>query len=212
MQKNSSKSGGSNKITAFLKRNIYYVLLVLCVLAIGTMITVAAVVNNNGGETPPVIKPDDGNNGGGSDLPIVKEFIITMPVTGDVIAPFNPNAIYNGKAHPHNAIDIKAAAGTKVVSPFDGVVTKLDKTANYGLYGMTLTIDHQNGYVSVIRMLDNVNVTLNQTIKAGEVIGEVVSKDKAVFEIAMGQEHVHYELFKDGKAIDPMQFMSDGNK
>lgn len=213
MQNKSTKTGGNNKIAAFLKRNIYYVLLVLCVLAIGTMITVAAIVNNNNdSQTPPVLNPDDGNNSGGGNTPIVKEFIITMPVSGDVIFPYNPNAIYNGKAHPHNAIDIKASAGTKVVSPYDGVVTKIDKTDNYKLYGMTVTIDHKNGYVSVIRLLDNVTVTLNQTLKAGEIIGEVVSKDKAVFETAMGQEHIHYELLNEGKAIDPMQFMSDGNK
>lgn len=208
MQNKQAKTGGSNKVTAFLKRNIYYVLMILCVLAIGTMITVAAVVNNSGDKDtvgPPTNDPTD-------NPPVVKEFVLTMPYEGAVIAKYDPKAIVNNAARPHLAIDIAAAIGSKIVAPFDGVVTKAEKTdGSTPLYAMTVEIDHENGYTSVLRLLNNVNVTLNQKVTAGEVIGEVMTKEQGVFESHL-ESHVHYQLLHNGVAVDPTEFMADGNK
>lgn len=211
MQTKNAKSGGGNKFTAFLKRNIYYILMILCVLAIGSMITVAAVLNNSGGDTDVVVPPNE------PDVPIdntpkPKEFILSMPVSGEVILSFG--ATYtNGKNQSklHEAIDIAGTAGTNVIAPFDGKITNIDKK-NPELFGVIVTIDHGNGYISTISLLDSVAVSLDQQITSGTVLGKVASGDKSFFESALNKEHIHYVLTKDGKAVDPMQFMADGNK
>lgn len=210
MQTKNAKSGGGNKFTAFLKRNIYYILMILCVLAIGSMITVAAVLNNSGGDTDVVVPPNE------PDVPTVnppkpKEFILSMPVNGEIILSFG--ATYTGKlgATLHEAIDIAGAAGANVIAPFDGKVTNIDKK-DAELFGTIVTIDHGNGYISTISLLDSVAVSLNQQITSGTVLGKVASGDKSYFESALNKEHIHYELTKDSKKVDPMQFMADGNK
>lgn len=211
MQTKNAKSGGGNKFTAFLKRNIYYILMILCVLAIGSMITVAAVLNNSGGDTDVVVPPNE------PDVPIdntpkPKEFILSMPVSGEVILSFG--ATYtDGKNQSklHEAIDIAGTAEANVIAPFDGKVTNIDKK-NPELFGTIVTIDHGNGYISTISLLDSVAVSLNQQITTGTVLGKVASGDKSFFESALNKEHIHYVLTKDGKSVDPMQFMADGNK
>ena len=64
--KKANQEGGGNKVLAFFKRNIYFVLIIVCVLAIGTMITIAAV-NGSQDENPPVngdLNDDDSNVNG----------------------------------------------------------------------------------------------------------------------------------------------------
>jgi hypothetical protein len=47
------------KTGRFLKKNIYYVLIVACVAAIGTMVTVTLVRDKKGEEVPAVVTPND---------------------------------------------------------------------------------------------------------------------------------------------------------
>ena len=79
------------KVAQFFKKNIYVILMIICILAIATMITLAVVLNNNNdGDTvmkpivsgddnsgdvkPPVTDPDDNkpNKPDDPDDPIVK--------------------------------------------------------------------------------------------------------------------------------------------
>lgn len=210
MQTKNAKSGGGNKFTAFLKRNIYYILMILCVLAIGSMITVAAVLNNAGGDTDVVVPPNEPEKPV-DNTPKPKEFILSMPVNGEVILTFGANYTSGKNQNKlHEAIDIAGTAGTNVIAPFDGKVTSIDKN-NVEFKGVVVTIDHGNGYISTISLLDSVAVSLNQQLTSGTVIGKVASGDKSFFESAL-KEHIHYELSKDGKKVDPMQYMADGNK
>ena len=54
----------TQKIKAFFKKNSYYMIMAVCVLAIGAMITVAVVVGSKDTDPTPneVINPDNGNN------------------------------------------------------------------------------------------------------------------------------------------------------
>ncbi|HIU80874.1 MAG TPA: hypothetical protein IAB11_00075, partial [Candidatus Ornithoclostridium faecavium] len=68
--KKANQEGGGNKVLAFFKRNIYFVLIIVCVLAIGTMITIAAVngSKDNTNDDPTVnggVNDDDDDINGG---------------------------------------------------------------------------------------------------------------------------------------------------
>ncbi|MDE5616179.1 MAG: hypothetical protein K2I78_00140, partial [Clostridia bacterium] len=101
-KRSGAPSQAGVRVAQFFKKNIYVILMIVCILAIATMITVAVVVNNRGeGEevlkpiqsgddkqpddpviTPPdvnepddpVITPPDDNK---PEEPVVKEFILS---------------------------------------------------------------------------------------------------------------------------------------
>ena len=217
MQKKQSNVSVS-KVTSFLKRNIYYVMMVVCVLAIGAIITTVAVITTQdnsidaGGNppivTPPIETPDPPVD---PDPPVVeRDFIITMPVIGGVVSgKFNDSELVAdvtiGDYMTHQAVDISAPIGANVIAGFEGVVTSVTTDANEGT---VITIDHGNGYISVYKLVDKAAVKKGDKVSDETIIGTV-----GAFAFESGQDsHVHYELSKDGKLIDPMQFVLVSDK
>lgn len=222
--KKANQEGGGNKVLAFFKRNIYFVLIIVCVLAIGTMITIAAVngSKDNTNDDPTVnggVNDDDDINGDGDkdddddkdDEDETKTFAlgtILDDYTVD-IGFSNTELVFNPTMQhwaTHEGIDMLAAAGSAVYCPFDGKVKSVDTDS---FYGTTVVISHEGGYETTMRLLDEVTVTAGSEIKEGDKIG-VISAD-ALAEIAQGA-HLHLELTKDGVKVDPAQYMQEGDK
>ncbi len=222
--KKANQEGGSNKVLAFFKRNIYFVLIIVCVLAIGTMITIAAVNGSkdkdpsdptiNGG-----IDDDDDVNGDKDDDDdddddnkdetktfalgtILKEYTIDIGFSNTELV-FNPTMQHWAT---HEGLDMKAQAGSEVYCPFDGKVKSVDTDT---FYGTTVVITHDGGYETTYRLLDEVSLTAGSNIKEGDKIG--VISDSALAEIAQGA-HLHLELTKDGVRVDPAEYMQEGDK
>ncbi len=85
MQKKDAKAIGS-RLMAFLKKNIHYILMILCVIAIGVVVTVVAVLNTAKPDVD-VVKPDQPNiEAPDDDKPVIveKKFALVMPVVGGV--------------------------------------------------------------------------------------------------------------------------------
>ena len=99
-----------------------------------------------------------------------------------------------------------AAAGTDVMSVFDGTVKSIT-TDSY--YGTTVVIAHQDGFESVYKLLDEVTLKEGDSVEKGQVIGKV--SGSALAEVASGA-HLHLELYKDGEKINPMDYMLGGDK
>lgn len=222
--KKANQEGGGNKVLAFFKRNIYFVLIIVCVLAIGTMITIAAVngSKDNTNDDPTVnggVNDDDDINGDGDkdddddkdDEDEIKTFAlgtILDDYTVD-IGFSNTELVFNPTMQhwaTHEGIDMLAAAGSAVYCPFDGKVKSVDTDS---FYGTTVVISHEGGYETTMRLLDEVTVTAGSEVKEGDKIG-VISAD-ALAEIAQGA-HLHLELTKDGVKVDPAQYMQEGDK
>lgn len=102
----------------------------------------------------------------------------------------------------HDGIDIAADAGEVVVAAADGTVESVEKDA---LYGTTVVISHGNGIKTVYSNLaETPTVEVGDTVKAGDVIGSV--GDTAICEIGE-PSHIHFAMSKDGKSINPMEYM-----
>ncbi|MGN0771570.1 MAG: peptidoglycan DD-metalloendopeptidase family protein [Christensenellales bacterium] len=214
------KSASANKVAMFFKKNIYFVLMIACIIAIGAMITVAAVVNaNKDADTAidnPVTPPQDETpviDETPDDTPIVteKEFILTYPLTEYVIGLTfsNTELVYlptNGHWATHEAVDFMADEGSNVLCVFDGTITSITTDQ---LYATSVVIQHQNGYESTYRLLENVTVSVGDSVKQGDVIGQV--SVAGAYECASGA-HVHYELRLNDVLIDPFDFLPEGNK
>lgn len=98
----------------------------------------------------------------------------------------------------HFGMDFTAPRGTPVYASGNGVVKRADNRASG--YGKHIRIDHGYGYVSLYAHLFKYNVRVNQRVKRGDLIGFVGSTGRSE------APHLHYEIFKDGNRINPINF------
>ena len=98
----------------------------------------------------------------------------------------------------HWGMDFTAPRGTPVYASGDGLVTRSDNTA--AGYGNHIRIDHGYGYESLYAHLYKYNVRKGQKVKRGDLIGFVGSTGRSE------APHLHYEVFKDGERINPINF------
>ncbi|WP_034041247.1 M23 family metallopeptidase [Wocania ichthyoenteri] len=98
----------------------------------------------------------------------------------------------------HWGMDFTAPRGTPVYATGDGIVKRAD--AGSSGYGKHIRIDHGFGYVSLYAHLYKYNVKRNQKVKRGDLIGFVGSTGRSE------APHLHYEIFKDGTRINPINF------
>ncbi|MFC4720703.1 M23 family metallopeptidase [Geojedonia litorea] len=98
----------------------------------------------------------------------------------------------------HYGMDFTAPRGTPVYATGDGVVTRADNRATG--YGNHIRIDHGYGYESLYAHLYKYNVRDNQRVKRGDLIGFIGSTGRSE------APHLHYEIFKDGERINPINF------
>lgn len=98
----------------------------------------------------------------------------------------------------HWGMDFSAPKGTPIYATGDGVVERADNTATG--YGNHIRINHGYGYVSLYAHLFKYNVKKNQKVRRGDLIGFVGSTGRSE------APHCHYEIFKDGERINPINF------
>jgi murein DD-endopeptidase MepM/ murein hydrolase activator NlpD len=101
---------------------------------------------------------------------------------------------FTGLLKPHNGVDFAASAGTPVVAAASGYVSRIE---NSDIWGRQVVIDHGNGIITVYAHLGSVSTGRGRPVKRGAIIGRV-----GVSGLTSGP-HVHYEVWKNGKALDP---------
>jgi murein DD-endopeptidase MepM/ murein hydrolase activator NlpD len=67
-------------------------------------------------------------------------------------------------------------------------------------YGNDIIITHGYGYQTLYGHLSRINVRIGQKVKRGDVIGFVGNTGKST------GPHCHYEVIKNGRKIDPINF------
>jgi len=98
----------------------------------------------------------------------------------------------------HWGMDFTAPRGTPIYASGDGVIVRADSGSSG--YGKHIRIDHGFGYKSLYAHLYKYNVRKNQKVKRGDLIGFVGSTGRSQ------GPHLHYEVFKDGERINPINF------
>lgn len=135
-----------------------------------------------------------------------KDPIFAKPVEGEVIKTYGKEKlIYSNTLKEwttHLGIDIKADKTTVVKASADGVVKSIKNDPRYGL---TVVLDHKNGFSSVYsNLLTAEFVVVGENVKAGQTLGTV--GNSATFEI-LDEPHLHFEILKDGAAVDPEMYV-----
>lgn len=98
----------------------------------------------------------------------------------------------------HYGMDFTAPRRTPIYATGDGVVKRADNRSSG--YGNHIRIDHGYGYTSLYAHLYKYNVKRGQRVKRGDIIGFVGSTGRSQ------GPHLHYEIFKDGDRINPINF------
>lgn len=131
-----------------------------------------------------------------------KELNFEKPVDGEIVKEYaKDNLIYSNTLQEwttHLGIDIKADKTTIVKSAEAGKVKSIKNDPRYGL---TIVIEHENGYQTVYsNLLSSEFVVEGEKVEKGQSIGTV--GNTAAFEIA-DEAHLHFEILKDSIQVDP---------
>lgn len=132
----------------------------------------------------------------------VKDPEFSIPVEGEIMRSYAKDSlIYSETLEEwivHLGIDIKADRTTVVKSSEAGTVTAIKNDPRYGL---TIIIEHVNGYKTVYsNLLTTEFVSEGETVEKGQSIGTV--GNSAAFEI-VDEPHLHFEILKDDVNVDP---------
>jgi len=135
-----------------------------------------------------------------------KELSFERPVEGEIMKTYaKDNLVYSETLQEwttHLGIDIKADKTTVVKAAEAGTVKTIKNDPRYGL---TITIEHDDGYQTVYaNLLSSEFVIEGEKVEKGQSIGTV--GNTATFEIA-DEPHLHFEILKDGVQIDPSTFI-----
>ena len=118
-----------------------------------------------------------------------------VPVPGIITSNFGPR-----RYRYHYGTDLKLNIGDSVRNSFDGKIRIIDYEARG--YGHYIVVRHDNGLESVYAHLSQVLVTLDQVVKAGEVIALGGNTGRST------GPHLHYEIRYLGNAIDPASIVN----
>ena len=203
----------SNKLISFIKRNAVYIVVALCILAVGLTVTFSLLANDRKSitvETPIV------NDTPVDETPVVPDTPVDKPVE-EIIEFMLPVANYTSIEHysdtmvfnstlkrysAHKATDFIAPEGSKVYCVWNGKVESIENTL---LQGVSITVDHGNGLKTVYNSLADGNaVKVGQTLKKGDVIGEVSATNR---QESFKTAHLHFEVVENGNSIDPIKYM-----
>jgi murein DD-endopeptidase MepM/ murein hydrolase activator NlpD len=106
---------------------------------------------------------------------------------------------FTGQLAWHSGIDFATAAtGADIVSVAAGVVTA---TGDREGYGLAVDINHGNGYVTRYGHAEKVLVEVGDIIAKGQAIALVGSSGRST------GPHVHFEVYKHGRVVDPASYI-----
>ena len=111
--------------------------------------------------------------------------------------PFN-----TASAEFHPGIDFKGNRGDEAKCTATGRVVFAGR---YGGYGNCVRIEHANNFETLYGHLSRITVKVGQEVTVGQKIGEVGSTGHST------GNHLHYEVRKNGKAVNPIKFLTLNN-
>jgi murein DD-endopeptidase MepM/ murein hydrolase activator NlpD len=139
-------------------------------------------------ESPPGKVPDD------------VEEIMGAPVSGILVSPYGTRQGAAGSdTEMHYGIDVEADGGAPVYAALSGVVSLIQE---HPLYGLTIYIKHGEDLVTVYGRCASPKVGEGRNVVRGQQIAVVASSGP-------GANHLHFEVWKEGEPVDPLEFMGE---
>ncbi|MBA4396628.1 MAG: hypothetical protein C0394_04495 [Syntrophus sp. (in: bacteria)] len=122
-----------------------------------------------------------------------------MPVPGNITSAYgnrvNP---ISGREEFHRGIDLSIPQGTPVLATAGGIVSF---SGWNGGGGNVIVVEHGHGYSTYYAHNQRNAVQVGQRVKRGDIIGYAGATGNAT------GSHVHYEIWKDDRAVNPKKFI-----
>ena len=140
-----------------------------------------------------------------------EETVYTMALSGAITAPFSGDELVKNKTlndwRVHSGVDIKGELGSDVLAIVDGTVKSVMTDS---MMGNTVTIEHNDNVIGIYANLaEGIKLKAGDKVKGGEAIGKVGNSALAE---CMEEPHLHLEVKKDGKNIDPLSLFPAGEE
>ncbi|GAB3092997.1 M23 family metallopeptidase [Pseudomaricurvus hydrocarbonicus] len=110
---------------------------------------------------------------------------------------------FKGHVAWHNGVDFAGKLGSEVVAVAAGVVTWSGERSGYG---DMVEVNHGNGYSTRYAHNSNNLAKVGDVIKKGQVIALMGSSGRST------GPHVHFEVYKNGRAVDPAAYIHRTNR
>ncbi len=110
---------------------------------------------------------------------------------------------FTGLQDHHKGVDFAGKHGSNIVAAASGVVTWSGK--RYG-YGLMVEINHGNGYATRYAHNFENMVKVGDVVKKGDVIAKMGSSGRST------GPHVHYEVIRNGRTVDPVRYIQQASR
>ena len=105
---------------------------------------------------------------------------------------------FHGKQQWHAGIDFAGRDGDDVIAVASGVVTW---SGDRNGYGKMVEINHSDGYITRYAHNQENIANLGTIVQKGDVIAQMGSSGRST------GPHVHFEVFKNGRTVDPASYI-----
>jgi murein hydrolase activator len=124
---------------------------------------------------------------------------LDWPVEGTIVYRFGRDTLPSGGIIRWNGVGIAAPVGTPVKAVEAG---KVRLVGQFGTYGLTIVLEHGNGYYSVYSHLETADVKLGASVSKSGVIGTVGGQNSDY------GPHLHFEIRGENQiALDPTTWL-----
>ncbi len=124
---------------------------------------------------------------------------LDWPVEGAIVYRFGRDTLPSGGIIRWNGVGIAAGLGTPVKAVEAG---KVRLVGQFGTYGLTIVVEHGNGYYSVYSHLESAGVKLGASVTKGSILGTVGGQHSDY------GPHLHFEIRGENQiALDPTTWL-----
>ena len=139
------------------------------------------------------------------NLNFTENSLMEWPVRGTVLIDYNMNeTVYYPTLDQYRvspAIAVQAVEDAPVYAAADGQVLSVEQDA---CTGTTVTMELGNGYQAVYGQLKDLTVEAGDSVKEGEVIGNINSPTKYY---SVEGPNLYFAVKKDGVPVDPFEYL-----
>ena len=104
----------------------------------------------------------------------------------------------SGKREMHKGIDFASKMSDPIIAVAKGIVTFAGTKSGYG---KVVDVNHGNGYITRYAHASRLLVSVGDTVEKGFQIAEIGSSGRST------GPHVHFEVLKNGRQVNPMKFI-----
>lgn len=122
------------------------------------------------------------------------------PSQGDITSGYSWRA-FGGYNEFHKGIDISSGSGLVLVASDGGLVIQAHDRGDG--YGKCVLIEHDDGTITRYAHCSKIRVDIGQRVAQGEHIADMGATGQAT------GVHVHFEVLKDGKTVNPMDYLPE---